>query len=102
MAEKPLHAQPDRLRDVVEKLLTMYLSDPLAQPLLAVEANNPVATPGSKLRLGVPGSVDNHASPFDLPSAARPGMTRSKTDSYIYTGSPVSRRKVNDNETMPA
>ncbi|KAF2028614.1 hypothetical protein EK21DRAFT_69480 [Setomelanomma holmii] len=94
--QKPLHAQPDRLRDVVEKLLAIFLSDPLAQPLPNDEATNVVATPGSKSHLGVPGTTHSHTSPFDLPSATRPGLTRSKTDNHIYTGSPVSKRKDGD------
>lgn len=99
IAEKPLHAQPDRLRDVAEKILAIFLSDPLA-PLPSNEANNVVATPGSKSRLGVPGSTHSHTSPFDLPSVARPGIMRSKTDSHVYTGSPVSKNK--DNEVAAA
>jgi hypothetical protein len=82
--------------------MAIYLSDPLAQPLLAAQATNPTATPVSKpARLGIPESAHSQASPFDLPSAARPGMMRSKTDSHIYTGSPVSRRKVGEVDTMP-
>jgi hypothetical protein len=82
--------------------MAIYLSDPLAQPLLATHATNPAATPGNKpARLGFPGSAHSQASPFDLPSAARPGMMRSKTDSHVYTGSPVSRRKVGEVDTMP-
>jgi hypothetical protein len=88
------------MRDVVEQLLAIYLSDPLAPPPPVHQAN-PVATPGGKSHLGVPGTVHSHASPFDLPSAARPGMRRSKTDSHVYTGSPVSKRKVGQNEAMP-
>ncbi|KAF1917846.1 hypothetical protein BDU57DRAFT_445284 [Ampelomyces quisqualis] len=99
---KPLHAQPDRMRDVVEKLLAMFLSDPLAQAQPADLATNPVATPGSKPRSRMPESGHSHASPFDLPSAARPGMARSKTDSHVYTGLPVSRRKVGGTDAMPA
>ncbi|KAF2129071.1 hypothetical protein P153DRAFT_431873 [Dothidotthia symphoricarpi CBS 119687] len=87
--EKPLHAQPDRLRDVVEQLLTIFLHDPLAQLLPLSEPNSHVATPH---RLGVPGSTHNNASPFDLPSGARPPIGRSVTDSMLFTGSPVSRK----------
>jgi hypothetical protein len=90
MSEKPLHAQPDRMRDVVEKLLTIFLTDPLAEPL---HSDIPVATPGGKERLLIPGSTDIHASPFDLPSIRRPGMNRSVTDSHVYRGSPVSKNK---------
>jgi hypothetical protein len=95
IAEKPLHAQPDLLRDVVEKFLTVYLTDPLAQPPIAAETTNPVATPGTKPRLTLPSSTNHRASPFDLPSAARPSIARANTDSQIFTGSPVSRSRVN-------
>lgn len=101
MSEKPLHAQPDRLRDVVEKLLTIFLGDTLAQPSPVNEPANPIATPGSKQRLGIPGTMNTHASPFDLPSIVRPGMIRSNTDSHVYTGSPVSRRKTEGNAGVP-
>lgn len=95
MTDKPLHAQPARLRDVVEKLLTIFLSDPLAEALPLEESSNPLATPGSKQKPGVPGSQHSHASPFDLPSIPRPSISRSVTDSQVHTGSPVSRRQVN-------
>jgi len=97
MSEKPLHVQPDRMRDVVEKLLAIFLSDPLAEPLPSEVAVDPVATPGSKSRLGLPGSTHSHASPFDLPSTSRrrPGMMRAVTDSHVYTGSPVSKKRPN-------
>ncbi|KAI8943777.1 hypothetical protein NX059_001752 [Plenodomus lindquistii] len=99
MAEKPLHAQPDRLRDVVEKLLTIFLTDPLSEPLPSATPIDHVATPGSKNRLGVPGSTHGHASPFDLPSIGRrPGMMRSVTEGHVSTGSPVSKRKTNTSE----
>ncbi|KAH8701198.1 hypothetical protein GQ44DRAFT_744121 [Phaeosphaeriaceae sp. PMI808] len=92
ITKSPLHAQPDRLRDVVEKLLTIYLSDPLAHPLLTNDTPNPMATPGCKPRLGVPGSIDNNASPFDMPSAARSSVMKPKTNSHVHTGSPVRRK----------
>ncbi|KAF1844795.1 uncharacterized protein K460DRAFT_283620 [Cucurbitaria berberidis CBS 394.84] len=94
MADKPLHVQSARLRDVVEKLLVIFLSDPLAE-VPSNETANPVATPGSSRKLGVPRSNQSHASPFDLPSIARAGVTRSVTDTQFHTGSPVSKRKVN-------
>lgn len=99
MAEKPLHSQPDRLRDVVEKLLTVFLADPLSQPMSLEVTTEPVTTPGSK-RPGVPGSSQLHASPFDLPSTARPRITRAKTDSHMYTGSPVNRKKFDCHDDM--
>jgi hypothetical protein len=89
------------MRDVVEQLLAIYLGDPLAPPPPAPLPANHMATPGSRSHLGVPGTVHSHASPFDLPSAARPGMRRSKTDTTVYTGSPVSKRKVGQSEAMP-
>jgi hypothetical protein len=104
MSEEPLHVQPDRMRDVVEKLLTIFLSNPLAEPLPTNVPANPVETPGGKQigRLGLPGTTHSHNSPFDLPSIQRPGMIRSKTDSHVYTGSPVSRRKIGAGEAAPS
>ncbi|KAF1364101.1 hypothetical protein EJ07DRAFT_173073 [Lizonia empirigonia] len=93
MTEKPLHAQPDRMRDLVEQFLALFLNDPLAQPIPLEDAVNPVATPGIK-QVGIFGSSHHHASPFDLPSGMRrPPMMRSQTDSNVYTGSPVSKKK---------
>ena len=95
MTEKPLHAQPDRMRDLVEQFLTLFLNDPLAQPLPSDEATNPSATPGIK-QVGIFGS-SHHASLFDLPSGMRrPPMMRAQTDGQVYTGSPVSKRKALD------
>lgn len=97
MTEKPLHAQTDRMRDLVEQFLTLFLTDPLAQPLPSDEPTNPVATPGIK-QVGIFGS-SHHASPFDLPSGIRrPPMMRAQTDGQVYTGSPVSKRKINGSE----
>lgn len=97
MTEKPLHAQPDRMRDLVEQFLTLFLNDPLAQPLPSDEPTNPAATPGIK-QVGIFGS-SHHASPFDLPSGMRrPPMMRAHTDGQVYTGSPVSKRKSNDHK----
>ena len=95
MMEKPLHAQPDRMRDLVEQFLTLFLSDPLAQPLPSDEPTNPVATPGIK-QVGVFGS-SHHVSPFDLPSGMRrPPIMRAQTDGQVYTGSPISKRRSGD------
>lgn len=99
--DRPLHAQPDQMRDVVEKLLAIYLSDPLAQPVPIAQSMNPVATPGGKGRLGVLETVHSQASPFDLPSSKRPGVMRSKTDPHAYTGSPISRRQVGESDALP-
>lgn len=95
ITEKPLHAQPDQFRDVVEKFLAIYISDPLVQPLQLNQTSNPVATPGTKSGLAI------NASPFDLPSSARPNIMRSKTDSYIHNGSPISRRNAAEHDVMP-
>jgi hypothetical protein len=101
MAEKPLHAQPDRMRDIVEKLLTLFLSDPLAEPPPTEIPVDPVATPGSRPRFSLTGSTHGHASPFDLPSTQRrPGMLRSVTEGHVYTGSPVSKRGVTAGESL--
>jgi hypothetical protein len=92
IATKPLHLQPDPLRDVVEKLLAIFCIDPLTVPLPSVETERVMTTPGGPKRLAVPGSTHSHASPFDLPSgnrvvAARVGQIAA------HSGSPVSRRK---------
>ncbi|KAI4651188.1 uncharacterized protein J4E79_009387 [Alternaria viburni] len=101
MSEKPLHATPDRMRDIVEKLLALFLSDPLAESPPPEIPADPVATPGSRPRFVIPGSTHGHASPFDLPSTQRrPGMMRSVTDSHVYTGSPVSKKRVTTGETL--
>jgi len=101
MSEKPLHATPDRMRDIVEKLLALFLSDPLAEPPPPEIPADPVATPGSRPRFVIPGSTHGHASPFDLPSTQRrPGMMRSVTDSHVYTGSPVSKKRGTTGETL--
>ncbi|CAN9384634.1 unnamed protein product [Alternaria alternata] len=95
MSTVPLHATPDKMRDIVEKLLTLFLSDPLAEPEPVPVLVESVATPGDKSRIGLFGSAHGHASPFDLPSTQRrPGMMRAVTDSHVYTGSPVSKKRV--------
>ncbi|USP80800.1 hypothetical protein yc1106_08074 [Curvularia clavata] len=101
MSDKPLHVQPDRMRDVVEKLLMIFLSDPLAEPSPTDVPANPVATPGSKSRPGLHGSTHGHASPFDLPSTSRPRVMRSVTDSHVFTGSPVSKKRAPANRPVP-
>ncbi|KAG9194925.1 hypothetical protein G6011_00045 [Alternaria panax] len=95
MAILPLHATPDKMRDIVEKLLTLFLTDPLAEPEPTPMPVDAMATPGDRSRIGLFGSAHGHASPFDLPSTQRrPGMMRAVTDSHVYTGSPVSKKRV--------
>lgn len=98
ISTKPLHLQPDRLRDLVEKLLSIFCTDPLAEPPAAArggpEEANVVATPGQKgLRVPV-SSQHGGGSPFDLPSGNRALPAGSKKDEVVHTGSPVNRRKV--------
>ena len=92
ISSKPLHSQPDRLGDVVERLLAIFCTDPLTIPTEQEAAADATATPG-RGHLGVPGSTHSRASPFDMPSGARPKIARSKTEGDVHTGSPVSRRK---------
>ncbi len=94
MSEKPLHAQSDLLRNVVEKLLTIFLTNPLAETLSTNTSVDPLVTPGKKAIPIVPGSTHSHASPFDLPSNAKSGTAKLATNTQAYTGSPVSRRKL--------
>lgn len=96
MTGKPLHTQPDRMRDLVEQFLVLFLTDPFVEPPPSDESVNSVTTPGVK-QVGIFGSSQHHASPFDLPSGMRrPPMMRSQTDTQVYTGSPVSKRKTSD------
>lgn len=92
MSSKPLHSQPDRLRDVVERLLAIFCADPLAQPLPGEESTNLLNTPGRQ-HFGVPGSTHSRASPFDMPSGARQNPNKSSVQGTIHTGSPLSKRK---------
>ncbi|KAF2710714.1 hypothetical protein K504DRAFT_375566 [Pleomassaria siparia CBS 279.74] len=93
ITSKPLHAQPDRLRDVVERLLAIFCIDPLAQPLPIEEPPDPLATPGSKHRLRIPNASQHHASPFDMPSGNRVSAVKSTAGIQVHTGSPVSKRR---------
>ncbi|KAF2649634.1 hypothetical protein K491DRAFT_610348 [Lophiostoma macrostomum CBS 122681] len=92
IATRPLHLQPDRLRDVVEKLLPIFCTDPLTLPLPSTEAEGVMTTPGAQKRLGVPGSTHSHASPFDLPSGHRAIAPRAPQH-VAHTGSPISRQR---------
>lgn len=92
MSEKPLHTQPDRLRDVVEQLLNIFLTDPLTVPLRSDETMDSLSTPGGKQKAIAPALTPNHDSPFDLPSSARPALKRTQTENNYSTGSPMSRK----------
>ncbi|CAI6333766.1 unnamed protein product [Periconia digitata] len=96
ISTKPLHAQPERLGDIVEKFLAIFCTDPLSQPLPSEITSDPMATPGSKDKLGIPNSTHNRASPFDLPSASRAKLNRSVSEQHISHGSPVSKRGDNN------
>lgn len=88
-----LHAQPDRLRDVVERLLAIFCVDPLTQPSLVQDTPDLLATPGSKQRLRLPNHINHQDSPFDLPSGNRVNAMRSAGDVQVHTGSPISRKR---------
>lgn len=92
MSSKPLHSQPDRLGDVVERLLAVFCTDPLTLPTQNDVTTDPLTTPGRQ-HLGIAGSTHGRASPFDMPSGTRPKIVRSKTEGDIHTGSPISRKK---------
>ncbi|KAF1961247.1 hypothetical protein CC80DRAFT_522750 [Byssothecium circinans] len=85
---KPLHSQPDRLRDVVEKLLAIFCTDPLTQPLQNEVSMDPLATPGKGDGLGVPRSTHSRTSPFDMPSTQRIKVVKTAEESVVNTGSP--------------
>ncbi|KAF2250688.1 hypothetical protein BU26DRAFT_591606, partial [Trematosphaeria pertusa] len=101
IATKPLHTQPDRLRDVVERLLAIFCTDPLTIPLSTEESSDPLATPSSKQRLTLPGSSHSHASPFDLPSGARVNAVKVAGGGSVHTGSPISKTKARERQTDP-
>lgn len=84
------------MRDIVEKLLAIFLGDPLSGD----GRTNLVATPSSKPHFAAPGSSRSHASPFDLPSVSRSGVLNTKVDIQLCTGSPISRRKDPDTEII--
>ena len=102
IATKPLHTQPDRLRDVVERLLAIFCTDPLTIPLPTEESSDPLATPSSKQRLALPGSSHSHASPFDLPSGARVNAVRAAGGGTVHTGSPINKSKGREPQTDPS
>ncbi|KAH7125609.1 hypothetical protein B0J11DRAFT_434800 [Dendryphion nanum] len=93
MLSKPLYLQPDQLRDVVERLLAIFCTDPLTPPLVLEEPSNVLATPGNQNKLSIPRTVQHHASPFDLPSGKRTVPSNVSHIGHPHTGSPISRRK---------
>ncbi|KAF2797448.1 hypothetical protein K505DRAFT_235476 [Melanomma pulvis-pyrius CBS 109.77] len=93
ISTKPLHTQPDRLRDVVEKLLAIFCVDPLTEPPLAEDPPDLLATPGSKQRFCIANSALHQASPFDMPSVTRVNAVKFTGDVQVHTGSPISRRR---------
>ncbi|KAF2267607.1 hypothetical protein CC78DRAFT_566069 [Lojkania enalia] len=92
ISTKPLHTQPDLLRDVVEKLLTIFCTNPLTETLTTTKSNL-LATPGSGKRIGMPESKHSQDSPFDAPSRSIAAPTKLVEDSLFHMGSPVMKRK---------
>jgi hypothetical protein len=83
----PLHSQSTRIRDVVEKLLDIFCTDPLA---LAVPTDQRLlTTPGQEMNAWLPGSTHSQSNAFDLPSGKRVTLKMP----MAATGSPVRRRK---------
>ena len=91
MASKPLHTQPDQLRQVAERLLAIFCSDPLDQPLLNNVADH-LTTPAGKQSLGVHACTYSHASPFDQPSGSRQSTTKNSSGD-VRTGSPSRKQR---------
>ncbi|KAF2121205.1 hypothetical protein BDV96DRAFT_594424 [Lophiotrema nucula] len=87
---KPLHTQPDLLRDVVEKLLAIFCTDPFIQSLPVPDGPNLLATPGGQKKLGIPRSTHSHNSPFDAPSTTR--LPQLVGSDQFHTGSPIEKR----------
>ncbi|KAF2491766.1 hypothetical protein BU16DRAFT_530199 [Lophium mytilinum] len=65
MATEPLHSQPDSLRDVVDRLLAIFCTDPLAEPVPTAAPIDPLSTPGSRKALLGADSAKSHKSLFD-------------------------------------
>ncbi|KAF2878588.1 hypothetical protein BDV95DRAFT_478516 [Massariosphaeria phaeospora] len=93
ISTKPLYSQPDRLRHIVEQLLSIFCADPLTQPLPSEEPLDLLATPGNQLTPGLLGSSHGQVNPFDLPSANRYAAVKATDDTQLGNGSPVSRRR---------
>ena len=91
---KPLHSTPDVLRNVVEKLLAIFCTDPLTEALFTEEPQNVLSTPASQKRLAVPNSRHSQHSPFDLPSGNGRRALKSAETQQLNTGSPISRKKI--------
>ncbi|KAF2728355.1 hypothetical protein EJ04DRAFT_556830 [Polyplosphaeria fusca] len=89
MSSKPLHSQPDLLRDVVEKLLAIFLVDPLSESLSKAHSTL-LSTPGHERKEYFPGSSHSHASPFDAPSGKR--VPSKMSQHHVHTGSPSSKK----------
>jgi hypothetical protein len=90
MATAALHAQPDTLRDLVERFLALFLRDPLAPRAPSADADP--APPPAATRAALAPSLP--AGVFDLPSGRRrPPIARAQTDGLVYTGSPVGKKK---------
>ncbi|KAF2183935.1 hypothetical protein K469DRAFT_581364 [Zopfia rhizophila CBS 207.26] len=93
ISTKPLHSQPDRLRDVVEKLLAIFCNDPLTEPLLSEEPANLLSTPGSQKVLGGPGSTHSQASSFDVARGVVGSAKKIIDEQQIQINSPCMKRK---------
>ncbi|KAF2811689.1 uncharacterized protein BDZ99DRAFT_414186 [Mytilinidion resinicola] len=65
MATQPLHSQPDSLRDVVDRLLAIFCTDPLAELVPTAEPVDPLSTPGNRRALLGVDSAKSHKSPFE-------------------------------------
>ena len=81
------------MQDVVERLLLIFCTDPLAAPVATEDPATTLATPGNQNRLCVTGTGKNNASPFDLPSGRKTTSSVAQQASLAHTGSPVPRRK---------
>ena len=65
MSTSPLHARPDRLRDLIERLLALFLADPLA------DNPSPAQSPAPRtLAPAPPHPTARTRRVFDLPSGA--------------------------------
>ncbi|OCK84567.1 hypothetical protein K432DRAFT_401000 [Lepidopterella palustris CBS 459.81] len=87
----PLHSQPDRLRDVVDKLLAIFCTDPLNIALPMNDSKDIQSTVSNSTTLCAPDDSYPQSSPFD--SAKSPSsrlLVQGGRD--IYINSPKTRR----------
>ncbi|KAF1997250.1 hypothetical protein P154DRAFT_441753 [Amniculicola lignicola CBS 123094] len=92
---KPLHVQPDRMRDVVERLLAIFCTDPLVETMSVDQHPRSLTTP--QKGVGIVSVANSHESPFDAPSGGRATVVREINVHQLQTGSPAVKKRFGEN-----